>query len=87
VGTSFNPDGLLVNDKGIPFAGVLAFIRLTMLGGAEPVLYLNPYQRWKLPEALASHETRVWTSRIERQPATRLPTMDTIGFVELTEGD
>jgi hypothetical protein len=59
VGTSFNPDGLLVNDKGIPFAGVLAFIRLTMLGGAEPVLYLNPYQRWKLPKALASHETRV----------------------------
>jgi hypothetical protein len=51
VGTSFKPDGLLVTDKGIPFAGVLAFIRLTMAGGAEPVLYLNPYQRWKLPEA------------------------------------
>jgi hypothetical protein len=82
VGTSFNPNGLLVTDKGIPFAGVLAFIRLTIGGGAEPVLYLNPYQRWKLPEALASHETRVWTSTIERKPATRLPTLNTIAFVD-----
>lgn len=82
VGTSFNPNGLLVTDKGIPFAGVLAFIRLTIGGGAEPVLYLNPYQRWKLPEALASHETRVWTSTIERKPATRLATLNTIAFVD-----
>jgi hypothetical protein len=58
------------------------FLRLTMAGGAEPILYLNPYQRWKLPEALASHETRVWTSRIERTPATRQPTLNTIGFVD-----
>jgi hypothetical protein len=87
VGTSFDPNGLLVTDKGIPFAGVLAFIRLTMAGGAEPVLYLNPYQRWKLPEALASHETRVWTSTIERKPATRQPTLNTIAFVDTSMFD
>jgi hypothetical protein len=87
VGISFNPNGLLVTDSGIPFAGVLAFLRLTLGGGAEPVLYLNPYQRWKLPEALETHETRVWTSRIERKPSTRPPTLITIGFVKLPADD
>jgi hypothetical protein len=65
VGTSFDPNGLLVKDRGIPFAGVLAFLNLSVVGGSDPVLYLNPYQRWKLPAALARHQTRSWTSRIE----------------------
>jgi hypothetical protein len=80
-GVTFDPNGLLVTDKGIPFAGVWAFLKLTMVGGAEPILYLNPHQRWTLPNALASHETREWTSRIDRTPATRQPTIDKVGFV------
>jgi hypothetical protein len=85
VGISFNPNGLLVTDQDIPFAGVLAFLKLSLVGAADPVLYLNPYQRWKLPTALASHETRVWTSRIDRTLATREPTINRVRFVELPD--
>ncbi len=82
LGITFNPNGLLVTDKAIPFAGVLAFVRLSMAGAADPVLYLNPYQRWKLPTALASHETRVWTSGIKSTGATREPIINQVRFVE-----
>jgi hypothetical protein len=82
VGISFNPTGLLVTDKDIPFAGVLAFLKLSMVGAAEPVLYLNPYQRWHLPVEISSHETRLWTSGIQRTPAAREPTVGQVGFVE-----
>jgi hypothetical protein len=83
VGTSFNPNGLLVTDKEIPFAGVLAFLKMSMVGAADPVLYLNPYQRWKLPAALSRHEQRVWTSRIQTTPATRPAVIESVGFVRL----
>jgi hypothetical protein len=83
VGTSFNPNGLLVADRDIPFAGVLAFLKMSMVGAADPVIYLNPYQRWKLPTALACHERRVWTSGIEKTLATREPVIGSIGFVQL----
>ncbi len=82
VGVSFNPNGLLVTDKDIPFAGVIAFLGMRMTEAADPVLYLNPYQRWKLPAALAAHETRLWTSGIDRTPATREPVINSIGFIE-----
>jgi hypothetical protein len=82
VGTSFNPTGLLVTDKDIPFAGVLAFLNVSTVGAAEPVLYLNPYQRWQLPTEISSHETRVWTSAIEKTPAARAPTIGLVGLVE-----
>lgn len=82
VGTSFNPAGLLVTDKEIPFAGVWAFLRMSMIGAADPVLYVNPYQRWNLPDALKGHEQRVWTSRIDQTPATREPVINAIGFVQ-----
>jgi hypothetical protein len=82
VGESFRPDGMLVTDKGIPFAGVIAFLGMRLTEAADPVLYLNPYQRWKLPAALAAHETRVWTSRIDITPATREPVINTLGFME-----
>ena len=87
LGITFNPNGLLVTDKDIPFAGVLAFLKLSVVGAADPVLYLNPYQRWKLPAALASHETRAWTSSIKRTGATREPTINLIRFVEWPDID
>ena len=82
LGITFNPNGLLVTDKDIPFAGVLAFLRLSMVGATDPVIYLNPYQRWKLPAALTSHETRVWTSGIKRTDAIREPIINLVRFVE-----
>jgi len=81
VGVSFTPDGMLVTDKDIPFAGVIAFLGMRLTEATDPVLYLNPYQRWKLPPALAAHETRVWTSRIDRTPATREPVINLLGFI------
>jgi hypothetical protein len=81
VGLTFNPDGLLVTDKDIPFAGVIAFLGMRMTTASDPIVYLNPYQRWRLPAALAAHEQRVWTSRIDRTPATREPLIDSVGFI------
>ena len=72
---------MFVTDKD-PFAGVIAFLGMRMTQAADPVLYLNPYQRWKLPAALAAHETRVWTSRIDVTPATREPVINSLGFIE-----
>ena len=59
VGVSLLPNGLLAADAAVPFAGVMAFVGMSMVGASDPVLYLNPYQRWKLPEALRGHERRV----------------------------
>jgi hypothetical protein len=81
VGTSFNPNGLLVADRGVPFAGVIAFLGMGMTGARDPIIYLNPYQRWKLPGALTAHEQRVWTSRIDRTPASRPPVIEKVGFI------
>lgn len=87
VGISFNPNGLLVTDKSIPYAGVWAFLNMSMTGARDPVLYLNPYQRWKLPAALAAHERRVWTSRIDATAATREAVINSIGFVDYEAND
>lgn len=87
VGTSFDPTGLFVTDRAIPFAGVLAFLRLSPTGGTDPVLYLNPYQRWRLPAEIAGLETRTWTSRIDRAAAAGHPSMQKIRFVEYPPKD
>jgi hypothetical protein len=87
VGLSFNPNGLLVTDKDIPFAGVIAFLGMRMTTASDPVIYLNPYQRWKLPAALAAHEQRVWTSRIDRAPATREPLINSVGFIQYPDDE
>lgn len=81
-GFSFNSNGLLVRDQDIPFAGVMAFLGMTMTGAAEPVLYLNPYQRWKLPPAIAGLEQREWASRIDVKPASGKASINNIGFVD-----
>lgn len=82
VGHSFRPEGMLVRDKEVPFAGVIAFLGMSMVGAGDPLLYLNPYKRWDLPAALAAHETRVWVSVVETTPAKREPVIGSIGFVE-----
>ncbi len=87
VGTSFNPNGLLVTDKAIPFAGVIAFLGMGMTGARDPIIYLNPYQRWSLPAALAAHERRVWISGIERRPAARPPVIEQVGFIQYPADD
>jgi len=87
VGVSFNPNGILVTDRDIPFAGVIAFLGMRMTTASDPIIYLNPYQRWKLPAAFAAHERRVWTSGIERTPATREPLIDAVGFIQYPDDE
>lgn len=87
VGVSFKPNGILVTDRGIPFAGVIAFLGMRMTTASDPVIYLNPYQRWKLPAAIAAHEQRVWTSRIDRTPATREPLIDKVAFIQYPDDE
>lgn len=82
VGISFDSSGLLVADRNVPFAGVLAFIKMSMIGARDPVLYLNPHQRWKWPTALLGHERRVWMARIDVTPAARPPLINSLGFVD-----
>ena len=81
VGFRFEPTGILVTDREIPFAGVIAFLGVSVIGAADPVLFLNPHQRWRLPAALAAHEQRVWTSGITTTPAARAPLIGGLGFV------
>lgn len=81
VGNSFDSNGLLVADRTIPFAGVLAFLNMSMIEAGDPVLYLNPFQRWKWPIEISAHEQRVWVAAIETTPATRPPLINSIGFV------
>jgi len=58
-----------------------------MTTASDPVIYLNPYQLWKLPAALAAHEQRVWTSRIDRAPATREPLINSVGFIQYPDDE
>jgi hypothetical protein len=76
---------MFVTDTEIPFAGVIAFLGMWMTNADDPVVYLNPYQRWKLPAALGAHETRVWTSAIDRTPATPEPMINALGFIRYPE--
>jgi hypothetical protein len=85
VGTSFDSKGVLVADRGVPFAGVLAFLNMSMVSAGDPVLYVNPYQRWKWPAAIAAHEQRQWVAKIETTPANRKPLINSIGFVDYSE--
>lgn len=87
VGYSFNSNGLLVTDKDIPFAGVIAFLNMSMVGAADPVLYLNPYQPSRLPSGIAGHEQRRWTAGIDAIPAAREPPINSIGFVSYDQAD
>jgi hypothetical protein len=81
VGHAFEPNGLLVRDREVPFAGVIAFLGMQMTQALDPIVYLNPRQRWALPAAISAHELRVWTSEIAVTRAERPPLMGDVGFV------
>lgn len=55
----FEPDGELNKGGGEPtWAAILAFVGARLFGGEDPVLYIHPRFRGKLPDSLFSLQTR-----------------------------
>ena len=85
VDTGFDADGLFNKGTGTPtWAGVLAFVRIGLRGGPDPVLYLHPRFEGTLPDALLSLEQRTYDTKTEgiethKPLATRI--LDKIKFV------
>jgi hypothetical protein len=64
--TWFDADGLFNKGTGAPtWAGVLAFVNVGLRGGADPVLYLHPRFKGRLPDALLTHERRTYDAGAE----------------------
>jgi len=67
LGTGFDADGIFNKGTGIPtWAGVLAFVRIGLRGGPDPVLYLHPRFEGTLPDALLSLERRTYDTAAKR---------------------
>jgi hypothetical protein len=52
------PDGVMARDRRPPWAGVLAFPRVSPAGGADPVLFVAPAYSGSFPEAVNRLEIR-----------------------------
>jgi hypothetical protein len=64
--TGFDADGKFNKGTGTPtWAGVLAFVRIGLRGGPDPVLYLHPRFEGKLPDALLNLERRTYNTGAE----------------------
>ena len=67
LGTGFDADGIFNKGIGIPtWAGALAFVRIGLRGGPDPVLYLHPRFEGTLPDALLSLERRAYDTEAKR---------------------
>lgn len=83
--TGFNADGVFSKGTGTPtWAGVLAFVRVGLRGGSDPVLYLHPRFQGRLPGALRTLELRTYDAETEgvviREPSTS-GILEKLGFV------
>lgn len=59
LGTRFETDGVFCKGTGEPtWAALLAFLNVGFLGGPDPILYLHPRFKGRLPEALLNLERR-----------------------------
>lgn len=59
LGTRFEADGVFAEGSGEPtWAAALAFLNVGFLGGPDPILYLHPRFRGRLPEVLLTLERR-----------------------------
>jgi hypothetical protein len=85
LGTGFDADGIFNKGTGIPtWAGVLAFVRIGLRGGPDPVLYLHPRFEGTLPDALLSLERRTYDTEAKRIVTLRPSTteiLEKVGFV------
>jgi hypothetical protein len=83
--TDFDADGVFNKGVGTPtWAGVLAFVRIGLRGGLDPVLYLHPRFAGKLPDALLRLEWRTYDTeaeRIEIHKPSATGILDKMGFV------
>jgi hypothetical protein len=83
--TGFDADGIFSKGTGTStWAGVLAFVRIGLRGGPDPVLYLHPRFEGKLPDALLNLERRTYNTEAEgiaihKPSATGI--LERVGFV------
>jgi hypothetical protein len=67
LGTGFDAHGIFNKGTGTPtWAGVLAFVGISLRGGPDPVLYLHPRLEGALPDALLSLERRTYDTEAKR---------------------
>jgi hypothetical protein len=83
--TGFDADGMFNKGTGTPtWAGVLAFVRVGLRGGPDPVLYLHPRLEGTLPDALLSLERRTYdteANRIVTLKPSATGILEEVGFV------
>jgi len=83
--TEFDADGIFNRGTGTPtWAGVLAYVRIGLRGGPDPVLYLHPPFEGELPNALLNLERRTYGAEAEgialhKPSATGI--LEKVGFV------
>jgi hypothetical protein len=85
LGTGFDADGIFNEGSGTPtWAGVLAFVRIGLRGGPDPVLYLHPRFEGTLPNALLSLERRTYDTEakgIVTLKPSAMGVLEKVGFV------
>jgi hypothetical protein len=85
---SFRRDGALAKQRTAEFGAVLAFQRVGVFGGPDPVLYRHPRCADPLPpELLVLRQRFLEEQAIANIEATRTRIMDSIGFPAADEGD
>lgn len=85
LGTRFEADGAFARGSGEPtWAAALAFLHVGLSGGPDPILYLHPRFRGRLPKALLDLERRSYDARggktIARKPS-RTGVLSSMKFV------
>ena len=84
---SFRRDGALARQRSAEFAAVLAFQRVGVFGGPDPVLYHHPRYVDPLPAELVILRRRFLEDEgIGNLEATRTGIMDSLGFPSANEG-
>ena len=83
--TRFEADGVFAGGRGEPtWAAALAFLNVGFTGGPDPILYLHPRFRGRLPEALLTLERKTYDAEagkiIMREPS-KSRVLDALKFV------
>lgn len=85
LGTRFQADGIFATGSGEPtWAAALAFVNVGFLGGPDPVLYLHPRFKGRLPDTLLTLEKRTYDVEAGKpivQGSSRIGALNEMGFV------
>lgn len=85
---SFRRDGALAGQRVAEYCAVLAFARVGMFGGADPVVYRHPHYEGELPAELQVLRQRfLEDAGIGDIPATRSGIVERLGFPSADDED